>query len=400
MHYPPWRVVFFVLFTALMQLDGKEIKTIPRRFMTHNLYYGLQVMLRQTPKSLSTNTRLLTTISNYFDWLNRQPVDYVALNELNGWGHLHVENNELRADIESFGRGAAVVAARHGWSLIMLQTNRGFDIGFAARLPEKNSNASSLRVPSPGHLTQTEGFHHGLLHCELRTGITQSSERTIHVLVTHLSPHSSKARRKEATAICNAVNSLRYAGHPDTIVLGDFNTLSPHDKILLDSNSGLPVLDLFRQKTKLREKFLFVDTATQAFVIDYSVMEILHSCLVDLVAFDKRNNNTSHQTTVPTDIVEDKMHAAPLRLDYILATPSLVAQLRTNIADFKNSGAVRDLEEKYPPFTVETLRTAESRVMSDHFPVFLKYNDPKDGLDFMGSNQIEISGRGAIGNAV
>ena len=94
------------------------------------------------------------------------------------------------------------------------------------------------------------------------------------------------------------------------------------------------------------------------------------------------------------------MHAAPLRLDYILATPSLVAQLRTNIADFKNSGAVRDLEEKYPPFTVETLRTAESRVMSDHFPVFLKYNDPKDGLDFMGSNQIEISGRGAIGNAV
>ena len=70
-------------------------------------------------------------------------------------------------------------------------------------------------------------FHHGLLEAVVAIPSSVASTE-VHVLVTHLNPHSSEKRGRESEYVAGRVLELSARGVA-VLVLGDLNTLSPLD---------------------------------------------------------------------------------------------------------------------------------------------------------------------------
>jgi endonuclease/exonuclease/phosphatase family metal-dependent hydrolase len=307
--------------------------------LQHNIFEG--------HPNFGTKSDISTTIASYFEWLSNQTpqIDVITLNELNGWARVDAKK----------------IARNFGFTLEMAETNRGFDIGVASRFPLERIGA------------YTENFHHGLLHVLIHTDKNQSSG--IHILATHLSPHSCEFRRREAHQICSIVQKLPIDSH--VVLAGDLNTLSREDEVLYRQSGTVEAL---KRETKLRRKFL-IDKD-----IDYSPMDILLQCFVDMkydvdtseecqrksrpeeplpaanhreaavcALTESHSDTLEGVATVPTQLREDTMHATHMRLDYILATPELAVTWKTR-------GGI-----------AAPMVNAATKSMSDHFPVLLSF---------------------------
>ena len=208
----------------------------------------------------------LSNITAYIK--SHSALDFLALAELNHWG---------KDKLQRFGEELGMP---HTY---FLYTKHGYHLGIVSR--------HSFDILSK--VTQQGLWHHGHIYVHV-------PRLDISILVTHLSPHKSTVRRWECTQILKTWDKQL-----PLLVLGDLNTLSPLDAPTHDS---LP--DLFVNDTRLSQKFL-----NERSNIDYLPMEILLSGPL----FDA-GLVTGAMQSVPTGLTQDFMHAAPMRLDYALAS--------------------------------------------------------------------------------
>jgi len=214
-------------------------------------------------------------LSRLRTWVEREAYDVVGLNELNGW----TQSPGLYVCAKAWGYSSA--------ELFVTPRSKYF-VGVLAKSP--------IRVLD----RIEEGFYHGVLHVVIRE---------VHFIITHLNPKSAADRLIETKAL---VQLTRNVAAP-VFIMGDLNTLSPLDQNQHD-------LEPLRKTDALRKKFLDPDGR-----INYEPMRrLLQAGLVDLCP------DGGH--TVPTSITDDKMHAVPMRLDYILANDAALRLLpRTRI---------------------------------------------------------------------
>ncbi|GAA0399171.1 endonuclease/exonuclease/phosphatase family protein [Paenibacillus motobuensis] len=208
-------------------------------------------------------------------WISAQTYDIICFNELNGWS-----DDELQKQAEDWGFS-------YSW-LFQMKKSRYF-IGVVSKFPIEVIEQSET------------GWYHGLLHVRIHG---------VHLLIAHLSSASAKERQFEAKLIIKRLKKVELANEPLALI-GDLNTLSPADNAIYESNQ------LVRQL--VQDEFLnrkFLDNEE----INYRPIQILLDAgLIDAAI----HRDLPFQSSVPTLINKDKMHAAELRLDYALVNAIL-----------------------------------------------------------------------------
>jgi endonuclease/exonuclease/phosphatase family metal-dependent hydrolase len=226
-------------------------------------------------------------------WVSSGGYDVLGLNELNGW----VQPPGIHARAKSWGYSSAEV---------FFTTKSKYPVGVLAKSP----------IVVLDRLV--DGFHHGVLHVLIQE---------VHYVIAHLTPVSAAARVLEADAL---VRLIRDVAAP-TFIMGDMNTLSPLDR---EEHEVHDLKSALRASPKLAEKFL--DRAKR---INYEPMRrLLDAGLVDVC------HARGH--SVPTPGTEDIMHAAPMRLDYILANDA--AMQFSPRARIVAESATSTLSDHYP----------------------------------------------------
>ena len=283
----------FVVLSSLMSsrvVLGQPKQAQVLKVITHNVWYGF------TKKPQPRH-------DNWKQWMAHQSPDVVSLQELNGFSA-----NELAEDAASWG---------HPYSEILKQG--GFPTGITSRYPI--SHVRRIR----------EGFHHGLLRCQIQN---------TWFYVIHFHPSNYRKRIEEAALLKQDIMSLS-ENSPRIVLAGDFNGFSPADKYHYDAEAGLiPFFEwLDSKKTSARN--------LNHGKIDYGGIEaILQQGFIDLVA-SQRSIKDPYVGTFPTNLVGDEDHGPDRRLDYIFVSPNL----RKNI------------------LSVEILRDEMTEMLSDHIPV-------------------------------
>lgn len=120
------------------------------------------------------------------------------------------------------------------------------------------------------------------------------------VVFVHLNPNAESDRILE---IENLLTILKQ--YPHAIILGDFNSLSPHD--LYNQNELLQTLKT-KHITKFGSEHLLFDTLTTLESAGY---------------IDCGANQNNFEYTVPTPANVDPAHAIPLRIDYAFVSSNL-----------------------------------------------------------------------------
>ena len=233
----------------------------------------------------------------------RQSPDVVSLQELNGFSQ-----KDLAEDAASWG---------HSYSEILKK--RGFPTGITSRYP-----ISHVRRIQ-------EGFHHGLLRCQIRD---------VWFYVVHFHPSNYKKRAEEAGLLKQDIMSLP-GESPRVLLAGDFNAFSPEDEYHYGKN------------TKLISFFERLDSAKSSArnlnhgAIDYGAIEaLLGHGFIDVVA-SQRSADSPYVGTFPTRLIDDKDHGPDRRIDFIFVS--------------------RNLQESV--LSAGILRDATTEVLSDHIPV-------------------------------
>mmetsp|Transcript_12527 Transcript_12527/g.18785 ORF Transcript_12527/g.18785 Transcript_12527/m.18785 type:complete len:352 (-) Transcript_12527:143-1198(-) len=290
-------IKFYLLFVVLLRLKGCLGFFKLCSYNVHDGGHGLEEM---------------------FEVFFRRYCEVAVVNEANKWRR----------------NGAETIAKNHDFILELLETPFGYDIGVLVR--------SAIAIVQRGNQTVTgrneqNSFHHGVLHCVLtekklihhKISSTPLPEETkdqkVHILATHLSPHSAARRREESTRLLRIIKTIEAQaeeqGEKAAVVLaGDLNTLSPLDHYAHDEQ----LMKILRSNPRLCAKF-FVEPKFNS-IIDYKPMKILLEDLTD-VAFKHSLNHTLPQPTVPTAFHADDLHAAPMRIDYVLLNAQAVASI-------------------------------------------------------------------------
>eukprot|EP01110_Echinostelium_bisporum_P011571 TRINITY_DN5539_c0_g1_i1.p1 TRINITY_DN5539_c0_g1~~TRINITY_DN5539_c0_g1_i1.p1 ORF type:complete len:135 (+),score=10.94 TRINITY_DN5539_c0_g1_i1:1-405(+) len=132
------------------------------------------------------------------------------------------------------------------------------------------------------------------------------------------------------------MNTITDDANTSVIFCGDMNSLSEKDKQFYEDNNTIEVL---KSGSKLREKFL---TSGK---IDYSIIETFKANAPRLIDLD-----TESVMTVPTHVLEDKMHATNMRLDMFLGDEKMRGRV------LSCGGISNEITNK----------------LSDHYPVILQ----------------------------
>ena len=127
------------------------------------------------------------------------------------------------------------------------------------------------------------------------------------------------------------------------MIVGDLNTLSSRDNLSNDA------FKLLASNPKLKAKFLRDDQEGHLSV-DYRPMDCQLQELVDI--------GTSNDYSVPTKIIEDKMHATKMRLDYCLVSKGLLNASKERVHS-------------------EMIRSEETDELSDHYPLEINFHISK-----------------------
>jgi len=233
------------------------------------------------------------------EWLSRQSCNVAGFNELNGWSG------------EQLAEQAAVWG--HSHCFVYEKQTSPYRIGITADSPiEWLGNVDT-------------GFEHGLLH--VRIG-------GIHYLITHLSSADSTKREQEAAMITQWVEGI----DEPLVVMGDLNTLSPYDHSVYEQGG---LYHSLIDNEKLARKFIKNGS------FNYNPMHILLGAgLADTGC------TGGFEHSVPTAFNQDAMHAAKLRLDYILVNDTLMKR-----------GAKSRI-----------IRDAEVDGLSDHYPILCEWS--------------------------
>ncbi|MFO0977047.1 MAG: SMP-30/gluconolactonase/LRE family protein [Planctomycetaceae bacterium] len=251
----------------LRQQDGQPLKII-----THNVLYGFTQ--RTSPR-----------YENWKAWMKSQTTDVVCLQELNEY-----TAEKLASDAATWGHSHSE----------LLKTD-GFPTGITSRFPI--SHVERIR----------EGFHHGLLRCQIKG---------IWFYVIHFHPSNFARRVEEAALLAKDVCDLPER-NPRIILAGDFNGFSPADKAHYDNDSQLvPFFQMLDQKNKDARNL-------NDGRLDYGGLQaILDLRYIDLI--DRaRDPGSPFVGTFPAKLVSDENHGTDRRLDYIFVTSNLIDSVET-----------------------------------------------------------------------
>ncbi|KAG8464203.1 hypothetical protein KFE25_003266 [Diacronema lutheri] len=297
--------------------------------------------------------------------------DVVSCNELNGF---------TDASWASFGRSV-------GLPHTALLDGSRYRLGLISRLPIVEL---ARRKGAP--------FAHGLLCVRVLPS-------ELHVCVTHLDPHSSRARALEAAQIAKRAAHSAAAGR-SLVVLGDLNTLSPLDRRAHAEHGLVARIASGPRSKQLAHKFLTRAPPTPAeaaaaaaaydasasasaagaagatgaasavdsgggtgvggdYRIDYAPMQrLLDAPLRDLGAL---TNGGAY--TVPTSLNADAMHFVQMRLDFCLINQRLAALCRAHEpAAGPHGNATR------AGCWAQAVVSDETSHLSDHFPLDVRLN--------------------------
>ena len=236
-------------------------------------------------------------------WMAQQSPDVVSLQELNGFSP-----KDLAEDAGSWG---------HSYSEILKKG--GFPTGITSRYP-----ISYVRRIQ-------EGFHHGLLRCQIRD---------VWFYVVHFHPSNYKKRIDEAGLLKQDIMSLP-GENPRVVLAGDFNAFSPEDEYPYGKSTEL--ISFFEQLDSTKSSARNLNHGG----IDYGAIEaVLGQGFIDVVA-SQRSVNRPYVGTFPTRLIDDKDHGPDRRIDYIFVSPNLQKSVLS-------AGILRD---------------ATTEVLSDHNPV-------------------------------
>ncbi|WP_245640106.1 endonuclease/exonuclease/phosphatase family protein [Paenibacillus dakarensis] len=232
-------------------------------------------------------------------WITSQPYDVIGFNELNGWIQSKLASYALR-----WGYGYSYVYETH---------RSKYYVGLVSKFPIEIISRTE------------EPFHHGLLHVKVND---------VHFLITHLCPSDSLKRERETEYIAGIVRSIT----EPLLVMGDLNTLSPHDEPFY---MECGIAHTLAQEDRLRKKFM------HGGMINYKPMQILLDAgLSDAGHHSGQERELPFQYSVPTSVNQDHMHAACLRLDYVLVNESL--RKRGPAASIVRDAHVDGLSDHYP----------------------------------------------------
>jgi len=234
------------------------------------------------------------------NWISSTAPDVVVLLELNGWDVL-----SLKQRAESWNHSHSV----------LLHTNTDFLLGVTSSTPIEMKEVHTI------------GFHHGALYVRIPA-------LNISLIATHLNPFTIAQRKFEVEKLREIVVSIQtqMGNNEGIIIAGDLNSLSNRN-----SAEHSHILSVLQSDNKLAQKFLVEDGSA----VDYSIIDTL--CNGDPPLYDL---DTKLDNTVPTNLQEDKMHAAPMRLDYLLGNQIL--RERVVVCGASRNDTTVSLSDHYP----------------------------------------------------
>ncbi|WP_164667737.1 endonuclease/exonuclease/phosphatase family protein [Virgibacillus doumboii] len=229
------------------------------------------------------------------NWLKMQDCDVVGFNELNDW-----TSGEFDEEMKKIG---------FSYSYLFEAELSPYYVGIAAKDPIEVIGC-----------VEDEPIYHGLLQVRIKG---------IHFLISHLTPFESKSREKETEYIADCVRSIT----EPVVVMGDFNTLSPHDAAFYKEMNTVEKIK--RNSTQKR-------THLVSGHINYKPMEnLLDTGLYDVSDLD------AFSYSFPTKIKGELTEPSYLRIDYILVNEKLLT---------------------YRP-KVSIINDSDVEMLSDHYPV-------------------------------
>ncbi|MDG1856844.1 MAG: endonuclease/exonuclease/phosphatase family protein [Verrucomicrobiota bacterium] len=236
------------------------------KLLSYNVWYGFSEKAERK--------------DNWLKFMNDQAPDIVSLQELNDY-----TPEKLAGDARKWG---------HTHSVLLKED------GFPTGITSSQSITEVKRM--------TEGFHHGLLSCKTHG---------IHVYSIHLHPGNWEIRLREVELLLKEVAKL--PPNAKVVLVGDFNTFSPHDKAAYDqADDMIPFfkrLDIRTKGKNLRNGQL-----------DYRHLKNLEDAgFVDLI----HRKRKAFIGTFPTPLRAGEDMGPDRRLDYILASPGLAASCLT-----------------------------------------------------------------------
>lgn len=147
------------------------------------------------------------------------------------------------------------------------------------------------------------------------------------IVGTHLTPFTEDERLAEIKSILKAVET-----HPNTIIMGDLNALSPHDDYSHLSWEEMNTIQREKFTTDQQLRFDTIRTIEEAGFVDSAVVR-----------------DSNHMPTSPTAITHDIAHAN-MRLDYVFVSRPLA----DTVVDYR------------------VVKTENTEIASDHYPVVVE----------------------------
>lgn len=161
-------------------------------------------------------------------------------------------------------------------------------------------------------------------HVIVKAVIDEGDQKGTALFFLHLSPVSEDARLLEVAALLNSIDHKI-----PTLVLGDFNSLSPFDQYKKES-----LLHSFKQKniTKYGTDVLRFDV----------IPKMESSGFVDVFRYLKKG----FEYSVPTAMNTDPNHEMKLRIDYVFANDCVLDQIIST--DFEKGTLTDSASDHYP----------------------------------------------------
>lgn len=276
-------ILLFVLYIAVVQkVDAqKDFKII-----TYNIWNGFD-----WGKNSGKENR-------FVNWVKKQNCDVIALQELCSF-----TQSKLQSLAKKWG---------HNYALILKES--GYPVGITSKYP----------IKLKGKILKN--MHHGAMHCEIKG---------IDFFVVHLSPFDCQKRLAELNNLESTITDVKHS-----VVLGDFNSLSPLDFRLHQKNNALSQYNKIDINKNLFNK-----------KIDYAVISKMMSipmydACINFIESEDVGSYPSIELYKGQKLSVEEIKLKQSRIDYIFLSKELFPKLksaRVIHSDFTNS-----LSDHYP----------------------------------------------------
>ena len=239
-------------------------------------------------------------------WIASQRPDVVALQELKGY-----TEEMLKEDARSWGHPHAVLSERKA----------GLRLGLTSRKPIEDA--------------------HSITRSGIRLGMLHGQTHGIDFFVLHLGHGSDEIRMQETGIVLTEIRKIESADRP-TVVLGDFNSVSRHDREFYERNNVETPTGFLYKRNKWDFAILNLDVMDQYLTRGW--VDVVHQ---------HQGVLTRKQASWPSLVFKNnKIH---VRVDFVLASSSLAKRC----------------------LFARVMKDPATDYLSDHYPVMADFDWPR-----------------------